>query len=51
MKLFLSFQDDNQSSRHYRMFKKRIKQLDIFEEADRKNKRVWNLIDNSEDSK
>ena len=46
----MSFQDkdDNPSSRHYKMFKKRIKKLDIFEEAERKNKRVWNLIEDSE---
>ena len=44
----MSFQDDNSASRHYKIFKKRIKKLDIFEEADRKNKRVWNTIEDSD---
>jgi hypothetical protein len=43
----MSLNDENSQSRRYRMFKKRIKQLDIFEEADRKNKRIWNMVEDS----
>jgi hypothetical protein len=33
------------SSRKFRMFKKRVKQLDIFEEAKKRNQRTWNRVD------
>lgn len=31
--------------RRFKMFKKRIKQLDIYEEAEKRHQRVWNTID------
>ncbi|MFV2015617.1 MAG: hypothetical protein ACC656_09335 [Candidatus Heimdallarchaeota archaeon] len=37
--------DDRRFVRKIRMFKKRVKSLDIYEEAKKKNQRTWNIID------
>ena len=36
---------DKKPDRQFRMFKRRVRKLDIYEEAKRKNRRTWNTVD------